>query len=291
MPSKNAHGHNSLKRKISEMIHGMTGFGSTEFTHGKVKGSLDIKSLNHRYLDVGYFLPMGFASIENKIRDLIAKDIERGRVTITIKLTNKSTPSVSFNKEVIRTYLKDAKMLQKDFGLKGELTLDRLIQLPGVVETRETFLSPEDLWPTIEKSLRVALKSLVHMRQREGKSLVSDIDRLLNLMLLQINKIRSRSKIILKDKKKLLTNEEFMSFQKGADINEELSRLAHHIEEFKILLRSDMAVGKKLDFIAQEMQRETNTVGSKLQDKVVSNAVIALKSKVEKIREQSQNIE
>ena len=129
------------------------------------------------------------------------------------------------------------------------------------------------------------------MRQREGRSLIADMNKLLNLMLLQTKKIRMRSGIILKEKRKLLTDEEFSSFQKGADINEELSRLIHHIEEFRILLRSDIAVGKKLDFIAQEMQRETNTIGSKLQDKVVSNAVIALKSKVEKIREQSQNVE
>ena len=156
---------------------------------------------------------------------------------------------------------------------------------------REKWLSPEELWPTIEKSARLALKSLVSMRQREGRSLIADMNKLLNLMLLQTKKIRMRSGIILKEKRKLLTDEEFSSFQKGADINEELSRLIHHIEEFRILLRSDIAVGKKLDFIAQEMQRETNTIGSKLQDKVVSNAVIALKSKVEKIREQSQNVE
>jgi len=129
------------------------------------------------------------------------------------------------------------------------------------------------------------------MRKREGRSLCADVTDKLRRMLLEIKKIQRRAQEILKEKKGKLTNEEFSSFQKSNDVNEELSRLIHYIEEFKLLLKTDIAVGKKLDFIAQEMQRETNTVGSKLQDKIVSSAVIALKSKIEKIREQSQNIE
>ena len=110
-------------------------------------------------------------------------------------------------------------------------------------------------------------------------------------MLLQVKKIRARAAIILKQKKKKLTVEEFKSFQKNIDIEEEITRLSHYIYEVKQLLKSLVPIGKKMDFIAQEMQRETNTIGSKLQDSAVSNAVIALKSKIEKIREQSQNIE
>ena len=167
----------------------------------------------------------------------------------------------------------------------------QLIQLPGVIDARETLLSPEDLWPAIEKGFQAALKSLLYMRRREGRTLFKEMTGLLKRMLLQIKEIQTRDKIILGEKRKILTNEEFSSFQKGADVHEEISRLTHHIEEFKILLGADVAVGKKLDFIAQEMQRETNTIGSKLPDKIVSKAVISLKSKIEKIREQSQNIE
>ena len=110
-------------------------------------------------------------------------------------------------------------------------------------------------------------------------------------MATHLRTIQTRSKAILKDKKKKLTVEEFSSLQKSSDINEEISRLKHYIDEVKILLKATSPVGKKLDFIAQEMQRETNTIGSKVQDNVVSNAVISLKSKIEKIREQAQNIE
>ena len=273
------------------MIKGMTGFGCAELISGKIRGSVEIKSLNHRYLDIGYFLPQGFAAVESKIRDLLSRYIERGRITVSVKITNKSVPVVYFNREVVKTYLKYARAIKNDFGLKGDLSLSELIQLPGVVDTRETTLSPEDLWPSIEKSFKIALNSLLYMRKREGKSLATDINNQLRRMLVQIKRIQERSKIILREKKKKLVDEEFSSFQKSSDVNEEISRLAHHIDEFKTLLYSDMAIGKKLDFIAQEMQRETNTNGSKLQDKMVANAVIALKSKIEKIREQSQNIE
>lgn len=273
------------------MISGMTGFGSAEFSSGKIKGNIEIKSLNHRYLDIGYFLPMGFSSVESKIRDLLATQIERGRITVSIRITGKPSQTVSFNKEAVSTYLRYAKALQKDFNLKGELSIDRLIQLPGVVDTRETVISAESLWPAIEKDFRLALNGLINMRKREGKSLVADIDGLLKHMLLQSKRIQLRAKLILVAKKKKLADEEYLSYEKSADVNEEISRLSHHIDEFRQLLRQNIVVGKKLDFIAQEMQRETNTIGSKLQDKIVSNAVITLKSKIEKIREQAQNIE
>ena len=129
------------------------------------------------------------------------------------------------------------------------------------------------------------------MRSREGKTLATDISDKLRLMSSEIVKIRQRAKAILQDKKKMMTNEEFSSYQKSNDINEELTRLSHYIDEAKALLKSGDLAGKKFDFVAQEMQRETNTVGSKVQDQLVSNAVIALKSKIEKIREQSQNVE
>ena len=273
------------------MIKGMTGFGCADFLAGKIKGTIEVKSLNHRYLDIAYFMPPGFASAENRLRGLLSKHIERGRVTVSIKIVNRPAQAAVFNKETAKTYLQYARTLKRDFKLKGELSLDELIQLPGVVDVRETTISAEELWPSVEKSFKVALQGLLNMRKREGQSLAGDIASILKRMLAQIAKIKSRARIIVRGKKKDFPDEEFLSFQKSCDINEELSRLAHHIDEIKKLLRVETAIGKKFDFIAQEMQRETNTIGAKLQDVVVSNAVIALKSKIEKIREQAQNIE
>lgn len=273
------------------MIKGMTGFGSTKISAGKIRGLIEVKSLNHRYFDINFFLPAGFGSVEEKIRQLVQRKIQRGRVTVALKITEKIPQLVHFNKDTIRQYLKYAQRLKKEFDLTGSLSLPELISLPGVLETKESMPGPENLWPAVNKGLNSALAGLEHMRKREGKSLALDIKDKLGRMRAEIKKIRARAARLLSEKKKKLTEEEFVSFQKSCDVNEEIARLTHYIDEFQLLLKSSASVGKKLDFIAQEMQRETNTIGAKLQDKVVSNAVIALKSKIEKIREQSQNIE
>ncbi len=273
------------------MIKGMTGFGQAQLSSGKIKAIIEVKSVNQRYLDINYFLPVGFGSLENKIRQAIKREIRRGRVTVSMKITEKEKQRASLNKDIARMHLRNASRLKKEFGIKGDLSLSDLVRLPGVLETKETVMSPESLWPALSKGFNRAIKSLVHMRASEGRSLAADVTDKLKRMSLQIKKIQKKAKAILAEKKKKLTNEEFRSFQRSSDVNEEVIRLVHYIDEVKPLLRSKTSVGKKIDFIAQEMQRETNTIGSKLQDKVVSNAVISLKSKIEKIREQSQNIE
>jgi len=273
------------------MIKGMTGFGSADLLVKTLRGVVEVKSVNHRYLDIIYYLPVGFAYAENKIQQIIGRQIERGRITVSVKINNKPGPAVNFNKETAQQYLKYVASLKRELGIKGELSLPDLIQLPGVVEAKETTIDVEALWPFIEKSINEALKSLLLMRQREGRSLVKDIGGQLRRMSAQIKTIQASVKSIARAKKKILTEEEFLNYQKSNDVNEEISRLSHHIAEASLLLKSDVAVGKKLDFIAQEMQRETNTIGSKVQDKTVSNAVIAIKTTIEKIREQSQNIE
>lgn len=273
------------------MIRGMTGFGSSQISSGKWKGLLEIKTQNHRYFDIAFFLPVGFSSIEEKVKKYINRTIKRGRIIVSLKIVEKITQKISFNKEAVKEYLRYAKVLKKECGLEDNLTIADLIKLPGVVCAREETISPLDLWPVIEKSLIRAIYSVNNMRQREGKSLYLDISGVLKRMSAQVNNIKARAREILKEKKKELSLEEFSSFQRSNDINEEIARLAHYIEEFKHLMQSDVMVGKNLDFVAQEMQRETNTIGAKLQDKVVSNAVVAIKSKIEKLREQAQNIE
>ena len=147
------------------------------------------------------------------------------------------------------------------------------------------------LWPAVEKALAKAVQGLIKMRVREGRSLAKDTNKNLLKMKMHIRNILLRAKAILKENKKNLSVDEFLAFQKGSDINEESARLMHYIEEFQRLLKEGGSVGKKLDFIAQEMQRETNTIGSKVQDKMISGAVISLKSNIEKLREQAQNVE
>jgi uncharacterized protein (TIGR00255 family) len=160
-----------------------------------------------------------------------------------------------------------------------------------VVEAKEVYVQPNEIWPVLEKALQRATTGVVAMRRREGKALCADIQDQLKRMLLQIVRIKNRTNALLKDAKSKMAPDEFSSYQKSNDIHEELERLAHYIDESKALLKQPEGSGKKLDFIAQEMQRETNTIGSKVQDKEVAASVIAIKSKVEKIREQSNNVE
>ena len=273
------------------MIKGMTGFGTAKVSAGDVKGVIEVKSVNHRYLDLVFYLPIGFGEVESKVRRVMTKTVRRGRVTVSFKITGKPQPKISMNKKAVKQYLSCARGLKKEFHLDNNLKLSDLIKLPGVVEAQEVFVTPDKIWPVMEKALLRSLSSLETMRKREGQALSRDINSLLRRMSSQVKRIEARTKTILREKKKDLLAEEFSSFQKGIDVNEEIARLKHYIEEFRAMIKSTASAGKKLDFIGQEMQRETNTIGSKLQDKVVSNCVISLKSKIEKLREQAQNIE
>ena len=273
------------------MIKGMTGFGTAQFSAQGLKGVIEVKSLNNRYFDVNYYLPTGYNSIELKMRQIMQKSMQRGRITVSLRILDKPSQTIKLNREVVKAHMKHANSLRKEFKLNNDLTLSDLVKLPGVLEAKETVVNPDKVWSAIEKALGRAVNGVIVMRKREGKSLTLDVSDKLKQMAVNIKKISSRSKIILKDKKRTLSDEEYQSFQKSNDINEELSRLAHYIVEMRKLLKSTTSVGKRIDFIAQEMQRETNTIGSKLQDRIVSNAVISMKSKIEKIREQAQNIE
>ena len=273
------------------MITGMTGFGAGEITCGKVKGIVEVKTVNHRYLDVAFYLPVGFSSLEDKIQKIIAGQVKRGRVTVSVKITDKPHTNIILNQEAVKRYLDFAKALGKKHAIKNDITVADIMRLPGVVDAKEVFVQAGELWPVLEKSLQKAVAGVVSMRRREGKALSADIQGQLARMLLRISLIKKRTSDLLKDSKSKMTSEEFSSYQKSNDIHEEIARLAHYIDEAKMLLRQAEGSGKKLDFIAQEMQRETNTIGSKVQDKVVAAAVIAIKSKVEKIREQSNNVE
>jgi uncharacterized protein (TIGR00255 family) len=273
------------------MITGMTGFGSATFASGKVKGVIEVKSVNHRYLDLKFYLPTGFGVVESKVREGLAKFISRGCVTISVRITEKPVQEVSFNEDLIQEYLRHARNIEKKYKLSNNLTLADMIRMPGVADVREVFVDAQALWPAVEKAFFQALKGLQVMRASEGRSLAKDMSDKLKRMALKLKAIQKQHDLLLKEFQKTSKPEEFASYQKSIDVNEEIARFNHYIEEMTALLKVSVPVGKKMDFIAQEMQREANTLGSKLQDEMVSNAVIALKSKIEKIREQANNVE
>ncbi len=273
------------------MITGMTGFGAGEIAFGRVRGIVEVKTVNHRYLDVVFFLPTGFSSLEDKIQKIVVGRIKRGRVTVSVKITEKPHTNIILNQEAVKRYLDIARNLGQKYRIENDVTVADIMRLPGVVEAKEAFVQAADLWPILEKALQKAVSGMIVMRRREGKALSTDINGLLKRMQAQIILIKNRAAALLKENKGRMASDEFSSYQKSNDVHEELERLAHYIDEAKALLRQPDGAGKKLDFIAQEMQRESNTIGSKVQDKVVAASVIAIKSKVEKIREQSNNVE
>jgi len=273
------------------MIKGMTGFGTAEVAWKQVKGTVEIKSQNHRYLDLVFYLPIGFSVLEERIRQMLTTHIKRGRVNVSFKMSAQLPEQHILNRAVIKEYLKQARQLKREFSIEDKLTLSDLLKLPDVVEIKTTPLDVQLLWPGLDRSIKQALKSCTNMRKREGRSLSAELKSILKKMLGLVGKIQRHGRTLLTKKKKVLTPEEFLSFQKSNDISEELARLKHYLQEFRHHLSSASPVGKKLDFVAQEMQRETNTIGSKMQDTVIANAVIALKSHIEKLREQAQNIE
>ncbi|MCK5083791.1 MAG: hypothetical protein KAR31_12860 [Candidatus Omnitrophica bacterium] len=191
------------------MIRGMTGFGQAQVLSGKIKALIETKSVNQRYLDINYFLPVGFGSIENKIRQMIKREIHRGRVTVSMKIIQKETQEVVLNKDIARKHLRNVARLKKEVGVKGDLSLSDLVRLPGVLEAKETVIKPEALWPVLEKGFIKALQGLVNMRRSEGRSLALDIMDKLRRMSLQVKKIQSKAKAILSEKKKKLTKEDW----------------------------------------------------------------------------------
>ena len=173
----------------------MTGFGSTELSTKFFKMIVEIKTLNHRYFDISYYLPSGFGFVENKIRQMVQKYIERGRITVSVKFIQKNSHTISLNKEILKKHIQYAHAISREFGIKNDLVLSDFVKLPGVLEAKEIALVPEDEWNNLEKCLSKALDGLNKMRESEGRSLTVDVKKNLNDMLLQIKNIQARGKM------------------------------------------------------------------------------------------------
>jgi len=271
----------------------MTGFG------GKIseippcgKISVELRSTNHKFLEIVFHLPEGFLSLEGRLRKILETKLKRGRVTCVISLKETHSPKVSVNDALLKNYISSLRSIKKRFKINGELELESLIHLPGILSLAESNMSGEKIWPYLKKLLESALDSMVKMRKKEGRALYNYLKRRIRILESELHMVSERFRIACENKTKVLkTPEECSSFLKDADISEELSRLEFHIKNFSQKLLKSEPVGKELDFIAQEMQREANTIGAKSCDSLLSARVIQIKSQVEKIREQVQNIE
>ena len=292
------------------MIKSMTGFGRCEVAENSRKFTVEMKAVNHRYLDVNIKMPKMLNFFESAIRNELKNYISRGKVDIFISYEDMSekTSTVRYNKEVAAEYLTYLRQMAVDFGLDNDIRVSTLSKYPDVLTMEETGIDEEELWKELQKAVVGAVKMFVDTRIVEGEHLRDDLIEKLDNMLKLVDFIAERSPQIIAEYRKKLEDKvrelladtavdegrlltEVTIFADKVCVDEEIVRLCSHIETTKKTLLEGGSIGRKLDFIAQEMNREANTILSKANDLEISNCAIELKTEIEKVREQIQNIE
>ena len=275
------------------MIESMTGFGRADVdARGVGRISVEIRSTNHKFLETVLHMPAGFLSLEEKIKKEIEGHVSRGRIVCVVTIVAEESHDVVINHGVIAKYLSAVKEIKRKHRISEDASMNTLLRLPGVFTLSESFGAQNKMWPCIKTMVLKATKALVVMRMKEGKALAVVLKGTAQKLRSHVAAVKARQQKVVDDRKAaFLSDEEKSSFLKSSDIAEELDRLAYHVGNLIDKLRKGGVIGKELDFIAQEMQRETNTIGAKSCDAGISGMVVEMKSFIEKIREQVQNIE
>ena len=292
------------------MIKSMTGFGRCEAVTDECKISVEIKAVNHRYLDLSIKMPKKFNYFEAAMRTLLKDYIQRGKVDVFITYEDYTEDQVSlkYNSTLAAEYMKNFEKMAEQFGLEDDVTVSMLSRCPEVLTMEQVPEDEEHMWAMLQEVLKGAAENFVETRLREGENLKNDLIGKLDHMLSMVDFIEERSPKILEecrqrlgdkvrellqnstiDESRILT--EVTVFADKICVDEETVRLRSHIEGMKKELLAGGSVGRKLDFIAQEMNRESNTILSKSNDLEISDQGILLKTEIEKVREQIQNIE
>ena len=297
-------------KKDKDMIKSMTGFGRCEYADEKHKFTVELKSVNHRYLDVNIKMPKKLNFFETNIRGILKEYMERGKVDVFITYEDYTEDNfaLKYNAGLAGEYLKYLNQMAEDFHLENDIRVSTLSRYPEVFVMEEQSLDEKELWSGLEQALRGACAQFVDSRIKEGENLKNDLLLKLNGMLSYVDFIEERSPIIMKDyrirleekMKEILVDRqiddsriaaEVVIFADKVCVDEETVRLRSHIQSVKDALLAGGGIGRKLDFIAQEMNREANTILSKANDLAISDTGINLKTDIEKVREQIQNIE
>ena len=292
------------------MIKSMTGFGRSEIVKGNRKISVEIKSVNHRYLEAGIKMPKKLNVFESRMRDLLKKYATRGKIDIFINYEDDSENQVNlkFNQNIADEYMSIFNNMSKKYNLKNDMTVGGLARFPEVITMDEVQEDEEELWHFIEEAMKAALEQFVNTRILEGENLKKDLLGKLDHMEELVAFVEKRSPEIMKEYRSKLESKvkellgdttidesriatEVIIYADKICVDEETVRLRSHIEHARKCLNEDGGIGRKMDFIAQEMNREANTTLSKANDIEISNAAIDLKTEIEKVREQIQNIE
>ena len=292
------------------MVKSMTGFGRCEISEGDRKMTVEMKSVNHRYLDVAIKMPKKLNFFESAIRSLLKTYIQRGKVDvfITYEDLSEANTTLRYNQALAAEYLKYLNQMAEEFHLEQDVKVSALSRYPEVLVMEEVQEDEEELWKLLEKAVIGACEQFVETRIREGENLKRDLLIKLDELLEHVAYVEERSPQIVAEYREKLTEKvkelladtqmeesriaaEVTIYADKICVDEEIVRLKSHIKHTKETLEKEDSVGRKLDFIAQEMNREANTILSKSNDLEVSNHAIELKTGIEKVREQIQNIE
>jgi uncharacterized protein (TIGR00255 family) len=288
----------------------MTGFGRGEASGNGYHFTIELKSVNHRFLEIIVRLPKIYGVFEDRIRKIIQQNVKRGRIEVYLNITETQEKKrlVKVDKDLALSYDKTLKELAAVLDTVYKPDVFRLASLPEVLVIEEPEIDLESIWEVCSQALALALDGFMTMRRIEGKKLSEDILSRLDLLSAEIEKIAVRSDQVVIDYQKRLQERiqiligeavvdearianEVAVFAERASITEELVRLDSHLMQSRLAFNNDEVLGRKLDFMIQEMNREINTIGSKANDLLISQIVVILKSELEKVREQIQNIE
>lgn len=300
----------SRGRARSLGIQSMTGYGraTRQTTVGSV--TVEVRSTNHRYLEVEQRLPNGLVALEDRLAGVIRSMLRRGRIEVLVGVQwqHRDRRRVVFDEGLLQRYYEALVALQGRFGLSGRVTLDHLLALPQAVTVAEDRLPAEQLWAPIRHTAHAAVRELVLARRREGAKLVADLREQVRAIERHVRAVKRRLPQALKGYRRHLREQlqtllgpgaagssaqlrQAVALVQDVDVHEELVRLDSHLAYIRQTLSTEQVVGKRLDFIAQELMREANTLGAKANDPQAAQHVVEIKGRIEKIREQVQNLE
>lgn len=291
------------------LIKSMTGFGRGEFSQGTSTFTVDVRSVNHRYCDISVRMPRSMSVLEERVREFVSEKISRGKVDIYINYsTFGQNALVKLDTNLANAYVESLNTLKEMYKLRDEISLSLLTRFQDIMILETVEQDMEELWLILKEALEIAFNALIEMRIREGSRLKKDLLEKLAIIKGFVKNLEEKSSGIVDEYKNKLYDRikelagdisidenrllaEVAIFADKTSIDEEIVRLGCHMDELGKALDCKGTIGKKLDFIIQEMNREVNTIGSKIADSEISNNVINIKTEIEKIREQVQNIE
>ncbi len=294
------------------MVYSMTGYGRAEENGDNYSVRVELKSVNHRFADVSVKMPKEYYSLEERIRKNIVSRVSRGRVDayLSVERTGQGEKNLRVDRDLAFAYYSSLEGLKAELNLGGQVDINQLAMMPEIFSLEEEQADIEEVWVLMEKALLGALESLLSMRRQEGETLVKDLLKRAELIREYTQEIEERAPLVVEEyrfKLRERLNEllrdseatvdevrlasEIAIYADRSSITEEIVRLYSHLDFLAETLAEDGPVGRKLEFILQEINREANTIGSKAQDASMGQKVVSIKSELEKIREQSQNIE